>query len=65
MNYDRIGRRHLDMVSVKILLVFLKVMFASLEENKFKSNCWNTPSNLQKEKLSSLKQKKCNVKKDY
>lgn len=62
MNYDRIRRRGLKKVSAEIMLMCLGVnirrYFASLDENKFKNNCWNKPSNLEKEKFPSVKQKK-------
>ena len=31
--------------------------FASADDNKFKSNCWNTPSDLKKEKFPYVKKK--------
>ena len=63
MNYDRIRRRGLNKVSGEIMLMCLGVnirrYFASVNENenKFKSNCWNTPMGLQKEKFSNVKPK--------
>lgn len=61
MNYDRIRRRGLKKVSCEIMLMCLGVnirrYFASLEENKFKENCWNTPNNLHKENFPIVKQK--------
>ena len=65
MDYDRIRRRGLRKVSAEVMLMSLGVnirrYFASLDENKFKSNCWNTPSNLKKEKFPIVKQKKKKV----
>lgn len=65
MNYDRIRRRSLKKVSGEIMLMCLGVnirrYFASFNENKFKSNCLNTPSNLKREKFPSVKQKKKKV----
>ena len=65
MNYDRIRRRGLTKVSGEIMLMCLGVnirrYFSSLDENKFKSNCWNTPNNLQKESLPYVKPKKNKV----
>ena len=61
MNYDRIRRRGLKKVSVEIMLMCLGVnirrYFSSQEQNKFKNNCWQTPSNLQKEKFPYVKPK--------
>ena len=61
MNYDRIRRRGLNKVSCEIMLMCLGVnvrrYFSSSIENKFKSNCWNTPSTLQKEKFPYVKSK--------
>ncbi len=61
MNYDRIRRRGLNKVSAEIMLMCLGVnirrYFSSLDENKFKSNCWNTPPNLHKEKFPYVKPK--------
>ena len=65
MNYDRIRRRGLKKVSSEIMLMCLGVnirrYIASLDEIKFKSNCWNTPPNLKKEMFPSVKQKKKKV----
>lgn len=65
MNYDRIRRRGLNKVSAEIMLMCLGVnirrYFSSLDENKFKSKCWNTPSDLKKEKFPIVKQKKKKV----
>ena len=65
MNYDRIRRRGLNKVSGEIMLMCLGVnirrYLASLEKNKFKSNCWDTPSNLKKEKFPIVKQKRKKV----
>lgn len=62
MNYDRIRRRGLSKVSAEIMLMCLGVnirrYFSSLDENKFKNNCWNTPSNLKKEIFPYVKKKK-------
>lgn len=61
MNYDRIRRRGLNKVSCEIMLMCLGVnvrrYFSSSIENKFKSNCWNTPFTLQKEKFPYVKPK--------
>lgn len=50
MNYDRIRRRGLQKVSVEIILMCLGVNvrrhLSSIDENKFKKNCWKTPGNL-------------------
>lgn len=65
MNYDRIRRRGLKKVSGEIMLMCLGVnirrYLASYNENKFKSNCWNTPANLKKEKFPTVKQKRKKV----
>lgn len=62
MNYERIRRRGLDKVSCEVMLECLGVnirrYFNSFEENKFKENCWNTPSNLQSEIFPKCKPKK-------
>ena len=62
MNYDRIRRRGLDKVSAEIMLMCLGVnirrYFESLIDNKFKSNCWHTPSTLHKEIFPYVKPKK-------
>lgn len=59
MNYDRIRRRGLQKVSGEIMLMCLganiRRYFASSSENKFKSNCWNTPKDLKKRKVSYCK----------
>ena len=61
MNYDRIRRRGLENVAAEIMLMCLGVnirrYFESFENNKFKRNCWNIPSTLQKEKLPYVKPK--------
>ena len=61
MNYDRMRRRGLEKVSCEIMLMCLGVnirrYFASINsENKFKKNYWKTPTTLQKEKFSYVKQ---------
>ena len=65
MNYDRIRRRGLTNVSAEIMLMCLGVnirrYFSSLDDNKFKNNCWNTPSDLKKEIFPYVKQKKKKV----
>lgn len=65
MNYDRIRRRGLSKVSAEIMLMCLGVNIrrdlSSLNKNKFKSNCWNTPPNLSKEVFPYVKQKKKKV----
>ena len=65
MNYDRIRRRGLLKASGEVMLMCLGVnirrYFASLKENKFKSNCWNMPSDLKQEKFPIVKQKKKKV----
>lgn len=65
MNYDRIRRRGLEKVSAEIMLMCLGVnirrYLSSIDENKFKSNCWNTPGNLSKEIFPYVKQKKKKV----
>lgn len=64
MNYERIRRRGMDKVSCEIMLMCLGVnirrYFISLDNNKFKNNCWNTPDTLQPEIFPSVKQKKKN-----
>lgn len=66
MNYDRIRRRGLGKVSAEIMLMCLGVnirrYFSSLNDNKFKENCWNTPNDLHKEIFPYVKQKKRSVK---
>ena len=61
MNYDRIRRRGLKKVSAEIMLICLGVnirrYFESYENNKFKKNCWKTPSNLHKEIFPYVKPK--------
>ena len=62
MNYDRIRRRGLEKVSCEIMLMCLGVnirrYFASINnENKFKKNCWKTPTILQTEKFPYVKPK--------
>lgn len=61
MNYDRIRRRGLQKVSAEIMLMCLGVnirrYLVSLIDNKFKSNCWNTPTTLHKEKFPIVKPK--------
>ena len=62
MNYNRIRRRGLERVSCEIMLECLGAnirRFLNIdEENKFKENCWNTPSDLQSEVLPKCKPKK-------
>ena len=64
MNYERIRRRGIKKVSCEIMLMCLGVnirrYFNSLNNNKFKNNCWNTPDGLQSEIFPSVKQKKKN-----
>ena len=60
MNYDRIRRRGLEKVSAEVMLMCLGVnirrYFASLNgSNKFKKNCWKTPTTLQPEKFPDVK----------
>ncbi len=61
MSYERIRRRGLDKVSCEIMLECLGVnirrLLNSFEENKFKENCWNKPSDLQPEIFKSVKPK--------
>ena len=61
MNYDRIRRRGLNKISVEIMLMCLGVnlrrYFVSLENNKFKENCWDITDNLHKEVFPVVKQK--------
>ncbi len=61
MNYDRFRRRGLEKASAEIMLMCLGVnirrYFSSLNENKFKNNCWSTPSTLHKEKFPYVKPK--------
>ena len=62
MDYDRIRRRGLEKASVEVMLMSLGVnirrYITSFDENKFKSNYWNTPPDLKKEKFPIVKQKK-------
>ena len=64
MNYERIRRRGLNKVSCEIMLMCLGVnirrYFYSIDDNKFKKNCWNTPDDLQSEIFPSVKQNKKN-----
>ena len=64
MNYERTRRRGLDKVSCEIMLMCLGVnirrYFNSINDNKFKNNCWNTPDDLQSEVFPSVKQNKKN-----
>ncbi len=61
MSYERIRRRGLDKVSCEIMLECLganiRRLLNSFEENKFKENCWNTPSTLQPEIFKNVKPK--------
>jgi len=62
MNYDRIRRRGLSKVSAEIMLMCLGVnirrYLKSLDGvSKFKNNCWNMPSDLQKEIFPYVKPK--------
>ena len=65
MNYDRIRRRGLKKVSAEIMLMCLGVnirrYLSSLDENKFKNNCWNTPTSLSKEIFPYVKPRKKKV----
>ena len=65
MDYDRIRRRGLPKVSGEVMLMCLGInirrYFSSFKKNKFKSNCWSTPADLQKEKFPIVKQKKKKV----
>ena len=62
MNYERIRRRGLSKVSCEIMLECLGVnirrFLNSTEENKFKKNCWNTPTDLHTEIPPKCKPKK-------
>ena len=62
MGYDRIRRRGLEKVSAEVMLMCLGVnlrrLLASTSENKFKSNCWNTPDDLSEEIFPNVKPKK-------
>ena len=64
MNYERIRRRGINKVSCEIMLTCLGVnirrYFNSLDSNKFKNNCWDTPDGLQSEIFPIVKQKKKN-----
>ena len=62
MNYDRIRRRGLEKVSAEVMLMCLGVNIRRYlnsidSKNKFKKNCWNTPTTLQEEKLPYVKPK--------
>ena len=62
MNYERIRRRGKSSVLCEIMLMCLGVnirrYFSSYQTNKFKSNCWDTPNDLQSEVFKSVKQNK-------
>ena len=62
MNYKRFRRRGISKVSCEIMLMCLGVnirrYFSSMNENKFKNNCWNTPSTLQSEIFPKCKPQK-------
>ena len=61
MNYERIRRRGLEKVSCEIMLMCLgrniRKLFVLLDDDKIKSNYWEKPNNLKKEKLPFPKQK--------
>ena len=61
MQYIRIRRRGLKKASCEIMLMCLGVnlrrYFVSLENNKFKENCWDITDNLHKEVFPVVKQK--------
>lgn len=61
MDYDRVRRRGLEKVSAEIMLMCMGVnirrYFESFDDMKFKENCWDVPSNLQKEKFPYVKPK--------
>lgn len=62
MGYIRIRRRGIEKVSCEIMLMCLgrniRKYFTALEDNKIKSNYWNTPKDLKTEKIPFPKQKK-------
>lgn len=61
MNYDRIRRRGIKNVLAEIMLICLGInirrYFSSLDNIKFKENCWNIPSDLHKEIFPVVKPK--------
>ena len=61
MSYERIRRRGLKKVSCEIMLMCLGVnlrrLLSSVNNNKFKTNCWDTPDDLQSEIFPSVKPK--------
>lgn len=61
MQYIRIRRRGIEKVSCEIMLMCLgrniRKFFTLLDSNKVKSNYWDKPDNLKKEKLPFPKQK--------
>ena len=61
MNYDRIRRRGMKKVSAEVMLMSLGINIRryinSLENNKFKNNCWKTPTDLKPEKFPTVKPK--------
>lgn len=62
MSYERIRRRGLEKVGCEIMLECLGVnirrLLNSFEDNKFKDNCWDTPTTLQSETFPECKPKK-------
>ena len=66
MQYTRIRRRGLEKVSCEIMLMCLGVnirkYFSTFNGKKLKSNYWNTPQNLKKEKFPFPKQKETDTK---
>ena len=61
MNYDRIRRRGMKKVSAEVMLMSLGINIRryinSIENNKFKNNCWKTPTDLKSEKFPTVKPK--------
>ena len=62
MQYVRIRRREMEKVSCEIMLMFLgrniRKFFTLLDNDKIKSNYWEKPNNLKKEKFPFVKPKK-------
>lgn len=58
MSYERIRRRGFEKVSCEIMLMCLGVnlrrLLSSVNTNKFKNNCWDTPDSLQSELFPSV-----------
>lgn len=61
MQYVRIRRRGIEKVSCEVMLMLLgrniRKLFTLLDSNNIKSNYWNKPNNLKKEKFPYVKPK--------